>query len=79
MTINRAATAGKSTQPAKAFTGATLNGARRGVMRGRKEQITLTIAPALLTKIDEIASKIGQSRAVPANLAIYELAERVSA
>lgn len=51
---------------------------RKGVMRGRKEQITLTIAPELLAKVDEIAARMGQSRAALINRAIYELAERVA-
>ena len=46
-------------------------------IRGRKEQITLTIAPDLLAKVDEIATRMGQSRAALINRAIYELAERV--
>jgi hypothetical protein len=50
---------------------------RKGVIRGRKEQITLTIAPDLLAKVDEMAAKMGQSRAALINRAIYELAERV--
>jgi len=33
--------------------------------------------PTLLAKVDEIASKMGQSRAALINRAIYELAERV--
>jgi len=51
-------------------------GGRKGVVRGRKEQITLTIAPDLLAKVDEMASRMGQSRAALINRAIYELAER---
>ena len=50
---------------------------RKGVLRGRKEQITLTIAPELLGKIDDLARRMGQSRAALVNRAIYELAERV--
>jgi predicted transcriptional regulator len=49
------------------------------VVRGRKEQITLTIAPELLAKVDALASRMGQSRAALINRAIYELAERVTA
>lgn len=52
--------------------------ARKGVMRGRKEQITLTIAPDLLAKVDNMANKMGQSRAALINRAIYELAERAA-
>jgi hypothetical protein len=77
MTINRGATVRKgninafiSKAPDAAAAG------RKGVIRGRKEQITLTIAPDLLAKVDELASKMGQSRAALINRAIYELAER---
>jgi hypothetical protein len=76
MTINRGATARKSTQAVEAFIGGAPDSGRKGVIRGRKEQITLTIAPALLAKIDGMASKMGQSRAALINRAIYELAER---
>jgi Ribbon-helix-helix protein, copG family len=78
MTINRGAAARKSTQAVDAFIGGVPDGARKGVMRGRREQITLTIAPELLAKVDEMASKMGQSRAALINRAIYELAERVA-
>jgi hypothetical protein len=40
--------------------------------RGRKEQITLAIAPELLAKVDELASKMGQSWAALINRASYE-------
>ena len=76
MTINRGATATKSTQAVETFIRGAPVGARKGVIRGRKEQITLTIAPELLAKVDEIAGKVGQSRAALINRAIYELAER---
>jgi hypothetical protein len=79
MTINRSAAARKSTQAVEAFIGAAPDAARKGVIRGRKEQITLTIAPELLAKVDELANKMGQSRAALINRAIYELAERVAA
>lgn len=78
MTINRGVTARKSTQAVEAFIGAAPDGARKGVIRGWKAQITLTITPELLAKVDEIAGKMGQSRAALINRAIYELAERVA-
>jgi hypothetical protein len=62
----------------EAFIGSAPNAARKGVIRGRKEQITLTIAPELLAKVDALAAKMGQSRAALINRAIYELAERVT-
>jgi len=78
MTINRATTARKDTKAVDAFNGPAPDGGRKGVLRGRKEQITLTIAPELLAKIDNMASRMGQSRAALINRAIYELAERVA-
>jgi hypothetical protein len=76
MTINRGVAVRKNAQDVDAFIGKAPD-ARKGVVRGRKEQITLTIAPGLLAKVDEIASRMGQSRAALINRAIYELAERV--
>ena len=77
MTINRGTTVRKDSQKADAFISSAPDAQRKGVIRGRKEQITLTIAPELLAKVDEIASRMGQSRAALINRAIYELAERV--
>jgi hypothetical protein len=79
MTINRGASARKSIKPAEAFIGSAPDARRKGVIRGRKEQITLTIAPELLAKVDALAGRMGQSRAALINRAIYELAERVTA
>ena len=79
MTINRGASARKSIKPAEAFIGSAPDARRKGVIRGRKEQITLTIAPDLLAKVDALAGRMGQSRAALINRAIYELAERVTA
>jgi hypothetical protein len=76
MTINRGATVRKGGQDVDALNSKAPD-ARKGVIRGRKEQITLTIAPDLLAKVDEIATRMGQSRAALINRAIYELAERV--
>lgn len=47
----------------------------RGVKKGNKQQISLTIAPALLAKIDELADQLGQSRAAVINMAIYRAVE----
>lgn len=49
--------------------------AKGGVRRGTKQQITLTIAPELLAKVDEMAERMGQSRAALINLAIYRTVE----
>lgn len=48
----------------------------KGVVKGRKQQISLTIAPALLDKIDSLAKELGQSRAAVINLAIYRAVEK---
>jgi predicted transcriptional regulator len=45
------------------------------VRKGTKQQITLTIAPDLLAKVDEMAERMGQSRAALINLAIYRVVE----
>ena len=50
--------------------------APKGVMKGRKRQITLTIAPSLLASIDALASQLGQSRAGLINLALRQAVER---
>ncbi len=50
--------------------------AAKGVMLGHKRQITLTIAPELLARVDELAAQIGQSRAATINLAIRQAVER---
>lgn len=47
----------------------------RGVKKGNKQQISLTIAPGLLLKIDELAEQLGQSRAAVINMAIYRAVE----
>jgi metal-responsive CopG/Arc/MetJ family transcriptional regulator len=53
------------------FIGAAPDAGRKGVMRGRREQITLTIAPDLLARVDELAERMGQSRAALINVFIY--------
>lgn len=47
----------------------------KGVKKGNKQQISLTITPTLLVKIDELAAELGQSRAAMINLAIYRAVE----
>lgn len=47
----------------------------KGVKKGNKQQISLTIAPALLAKIDDMAAELGQSRAAIINMAIYRAVE----
>jgi hypothetical protein len=47
----------------------------KGVKKGNKQQISLTIAPGLLIKIDGLAAELGQSRAAVINMAIYRAVE----
>lgn len=42
----------------------------KGVAKGNKRQITLTIAPHLLRRVDEVAQRTGQTRAGIINLAV---------
>ncbi len=58
------------------ITGAPDAAARpRGVRKGNRQQISLTIAPALLEKVDALAAELGQSRAALINMAIYRAVE----
>jgi predicted transcriptional regulator len=43
---------------------------------GNKRQVSLTIDPALLDRVDAMATQIGQSRAAVINLAILQALER---
>jgi hypothetical protein len=45
------------------------------VRKGKKLQVTLTIAPTLLERVDELAAKLGQSRAAIINMAVYRMVE----
>jgi hypothetical protein len=47
----------------------------KGVKKGNKRQISLTIAPALLVKIYDLAEELGQTRAAIINMAIYRAVE----
>ena len=48
-----------------------------GVRKGHKRrQISLTIMPDLLAKVDALAGRLGQSRAAVINMAVYRLVER---
>ncbi len=61
-----------------AFISGAPDAGRKGVMKGKKEQITLTLTPDLLTKVDALAQRMGQSRAAIINLAIFRLLEAES-
>jgi hypothetical protein len=43
----------------------------KGIRKGNKRQISLTIAPELLRRVDEVARRTGQGRASIINMAIY--------
>ena len=47
----------------------------KGIAKGNKRQITLTISPELLRKVDEVASRTGQARAAIINMAIFNALE----
>lgn len=47
----------------------------KGIAKGNKRQITLTIAPELLRKVDEAAKRTGQARAAIINMAIFSALE----
>lgn len=52
---------------------ASVSEAPRRVRKGRKVQITLTIAEPLLDRVDELANQLGQSRAAVINLAVMQM------
>ncbi|MDE1943599.1 MAG: CopG family transcriptional regulator [Betaproteobacteria bacterium] len=61
---------------ADAFIAGAPDGAQRGVRKGNKQQISLTIAPALLAKVDALAEELGQSRAAVISMALHQAVER---
>jgi Ribbon-helix-helix protein, copG family len=54
----------------------TASGQHGGVIRGRREQITLNIPRELLVAVDMLARRMRQTRAALINRAIYELLEQ---
>ncbi len=48
----------------------------KGVRKGRKLQISLTISPSLLDKVDAMAMAMGQSRAALITMALHQAVER---
>ena len=53
--------------------------ARKGVVRGKREQISHTMVPALLERLDARAEATGMTRASLINLAIAEYLEKENA
>jgi hypothetical protein len=65
------------TKAADAFIAAAPDAAptQKGVRKGNKVQISLTITPSLLARVDALAEELGQSRAAVINLAIHRTVE----
>jgi len=60
------------TKPAPKPAGAvTVARERRGVMRGNREQITLTLPPETLNRLERLAREAGMTRAALLNLFIH--------
>lgn len=86
MTITRPKTKAPASLPLvdEAAAGAFISGApdspqstkTPGVKKGNRQQISLTITPNLLLKVDELAEQLGQSRAAVINMAIYRIVEQ---
>jgi hypothetical protein len=47
-------------------------GKGKGVWKGKKRQISITISPDLLEQIDTLSAEYGQSRAAVIGMAIYQ-------
>lgn len=62
-------------QAQAAFIAGGADGGRKGVLRGRRVQISHTLPPALLVALDAQAGKKGLTRAGLINLAISEFLE----
>ena len=77
MAITRPAPKTALPQNQDSFINSAPDGAKiKGVRKGNKQQISLTIQPMLLEKIDALALQLGQSRAAVINLAIYRAVEK---
>ena len=80
ITLPKPKTSAEPTDAADAFiSGAPDSNAvtkARGVKKGNRQQISLTITPNLLLKVDELAAQLGQSRAAVINMAIYRVVEQ---
>ena len=76
MTIDPAARPHKRGGQAIAIRNRNTSGRHRGVIRGKREQITLTMPRELLVALDVLARRMGQARASLINRAIYELLEK---
>ncbi|WP_050454365.1 hypothetical protein [Candidatus Burkholderia verschuerenii] len=61
--------------PDAAHTVSTTSSYDKGVPKGNKRQISLTIAPDLLRRVDDVAKRTGQGRAGIISMAIYRALE----
>lgn len=61
---------------ASAFIAAAPDAAKKGTIRGKREQISHTMPPALLAEVDAMAERKGLSRAGLINLAVSEYIEK---
>ncbi|MDN4633935.1 CopG family transcriptional regulator [Sphingomonas sp. PsM26] len=76
--ISGAPDAAPTSAPASAPAPAPQEEAReyeKGIKKGNKRQITLTIAPDLLERVDQVAKRTGQARAAVINMAIFQAIE----
>ena len=64
-----------SSAPDACATPATEGIYQKGIQKGNKRQNSLTIAPELLQRVDELAKRADQGRAGIINLAIYRALE----
>lgn len=48
----------------------------KGIKRGNKRQISLTMAPDLLNRVDELAAQLGQTRAAVISMSVYMALDR---
>lgn len=76
VTVDPTAKPGKRAGQASAERNHATSGQHGGVIRGRREQITLTMPRELLVAVDMLARRMGQTRTAMINRAIYELLEQ---
>lgn len=56
-------------------TSTTPGAPRKKVMKGKREQISVTVPPGLVEAMDRLANRMGVTRAAIINMAISELLE----
>ena len=73
VTVDPTGRPGKGAGQTIAVRNGPAGGQHGGVIRGRREQITLTMPRELLVAVDMLARRMGQTRTALINRAIYEL------